>query len=374
MSVPLTRRRALGALSLPLLALTGCATPHPSGAENVASEGDTLPEQIDMVIPYAEGGGTDVWARFIAPHLTGAMDRSCRILPENLPGGESIIGSNRYARDSVNDGSAILVASGTTYFQYLLGRPEVEFDFSRMRPLVVNATGGAIYGSAEGGVHTVEDLFSGSTELRYGGISPTGLDLSALLAFDVLGMDVTAVFGLEGRGPARLALERGELNIDYQTSTAYLTQVEPLIDQGRAAPLMSFGQLDPSGAVVPDPALPDLPTVRDVYEQVHGGEPSGPAWEAYRSFLGAGFSYQKGIWVFEDTPDSVTAPFYDAVRVLEEDEAFLAEGEQVLGGYPIFAGDESEEQIRDALSVKEDVRGYVLDLLADTYGTVIRGA
>ncbi|NYE50233.1 tripartite-type tricarboxylate transporter receptor subunit TctC [Spinactinospora alkalitolerans] len=370
----LTRRRALGALSLPLLTLAGCATPAPHRAAAVATEGDTLPEQVRMVIPYAEGGGTDVWARFLGPNLTGAMDTPCRMLPENLPGGESIIGSNRYAREAANDGSSVLVASGTTYFQYLLGRPEVEFDFSRLRPLVINAGGGVVYGAAHAGIHGIGDLFSEGADLRYGGISPTGLDLSVLLAFDVLGLDVRSVFGLEGRGPARLALERGELNLDYQTTSAYFTQVEPLIADGRATPLMSFGRLAPSGEVVGDPALPDLPSVRDVYEDVHGDAPSGLAWDAYRTFLAAGFSYQKGIWVAEDTPDSVVAPFFNAVRRLENNEEFLSEGDKVLGGYPVFAGDEAEEEIRSALTVSAEVRDYVFDLLATEHGTVVSGA
>lgn len=369
--VGLSRRRALGALSASLLAASGCGTPNPHRAEQTAAEGDPLPEHVRMVIPYAEGGGTDVWARFIAPFLTAEMDRDCQILPENLPGGESIIGSNRYARDAVNDGTSILISSGTTYFQYLLGRSEVEFDFSDMRPLVLNPTGGVIYGAPEQGVNGIDDLFSGGADLQYGGISATGLDLSALLAFNVLGMDVSTVFGLEGRGPARLAVERGELNLDYQTTSAYLGQVRPLVDEGRAVPLMSFGQIDQDGGMGRDPALPDLPSVGEVHREIHGEDPSGVAWDAYLTFLGAGFSYQKGIWVTGSTPDSVTEPFFEAARRLTEDEEFLAEGDQVLGGYPVYSGAESEDEVRAALSITDEVRSYVLDLLEREHDTVV---
>lgn len=367
----LSRRQALGALSASLLATAGCATPNPHRAEQTATEGDLLPENVRMVIPYAEGGGTDVWARFIAPYLTDEMERECQILPENLPGGESIIGSNRYARDGVNDGTSILVSSGTTYFQYLLGRPEVEFDFSQMRPLVLNATGGVIYGAPELGINSIDDLFSGDADLQYGGISATGLDLSAVLAFNVLGLDVATVFGLEGRGPARLAVERGELSLDYQTTSAYIGQVEPMVEEGRAAPLMSFGQVDEDGGMGRDPALPDLPSVGEVYRDVHGQDPSGLAWDSYLTFLGAGFSYQKGIWVTGDTPDSVVEPFFEAARDLSTDEEFLAEGDQVLGGYPIFSGAESEEEVRAVLSITDEVREYVLEMLERDHDTVV---
>ncbi|MEQ3553282.1 hypothetical protein WIS52_22660 [Pseudonocardia nematodicida] len=371
----LSRRSLLGALAVavPSFALSGCATPAPDRAADIGMPGDLLPERVRMVIPYAEGGGTDVWARFLAPRLTDAMEVPCRILPDNLPGGESIIGSNRYARENVSDGSSFLITSGTTHYQYMLGRPEVEFDFAAMRPLLVNAGGGVIYGSAEAGVRGIDDLFSGNTRLRYGGISATGLDLTALLAFDVLKLDVTTVFGLEGRGPARLAVERGELNIDYQTSSAYKTQIVPLAEQGRATPLMSFGQLESDGSVSTDPALSDLPTVREVYRDAYGEDPSGPAWDAYRAFLGAGVTYQKGMWITAETPDSVVQPFFDATRRLQQDEAFQEESAKVLGGYPIYAGDEVDE-VRSVLTLSPEVRAYVLDLLATRHRTVIRGA
>ncbi|WP_030105043.1 Bug family tripartite tricarboxylate transporter substrate binding protein [Actinoalloteichus caeruleus] len=372
----LFRRRGTALAVLTTAALLGaaCATPNPHGTMADAHEGDPLPSRVRVLIPYAEGGGTDVWGRFIGNHLGGHIETGTRFVPENVPGGESIIGSNRYARSAGNDGSEVLVSSGTTYFQYLLGRPEVEFDFGEMRPLVINGSGGVIYGSVEGGVTSVDDLFSPSTPLQYGGISITGLDLSAVLAFEVLGLDVTSTFGFEGRGPARLAIERGELNVDYQTTSGFLTQVQPLIDEGRAVPLMSLGQLDDAGEVIRDPNVPDLPTVPEVYEEHYGEPPSGPGWDAYKTFLAAGFSYQKGLWVREDTPDSVVQPVFDAVRELQRDEAFLEQGREVLGGYPLYAGDEVEESVRAALRLDDSVREYVLDLLAENYGTVIAGS
>ena len=36
-----------------------------------------------------------------------------------------------------------------------------------------------------------------------------------------VGIDVDAIFGFEGRGPVGLALQRGEIDIDYQTTSAY---------------------------------------------------------------------------------------------------------------------------------------------------------
>src|SRR3712207_9279409 len=78
-----------------------------------------------------------------------------------------------------------------------------------------------IYARTAAGVSSVEDLVDRDTPLRFGGISATGLDLTTLVAFDLLGADVESIFGFEGRGPVNLALQRGEVDLDYQTTSAY---------------------------------------------------------------------------------------------------------------------------------------------------------
>ena len=365
------RLRSLTAVGvLGCLLVSACASPESRSGGGQGAEGDKLPSRVTLVIPYGEGGGTDTWARFMAPYLSEAIEGTT-FVPENRPGGESITGSNQFVARGGTDGKEVLVTSGTTYFQFLLGRKEVKFDFTKMRPLLLNGTGGVIYASKASGITSVEDLKNPPKPLKYGGISATGLDLSAILAFELLGVDVQATFGFEGRGPARLAVERGETNIDYQTTSAYKTEGEPMVEKGQAIPLMSFGMLDEQGQVVRDPNLPELPTVVEVYRQLHGSEPTGDAYEAYRTFLAAGFPYQKGIWANEGTPDSIVQQFYEAAEKLRDDPEFNTAGEPVLGGYPIYPGSEVADAIRDAFSISDSARQYVLDLLRTKYGAKI---
>lgn len=308
---------AVAAVSAVVLA--ACGNPQGIGGDE-GGDGE-MPSSIELLIPYDVGGGTDTWARFLAPYLEKHVEGDTTFKPENVPGGESITGSNQFVNESKGDGSTLLVTSGTTYFQALLDRPEVQFDFTKMQPLILNGTGGVIYASADSGIKSPKDLLDPPEPLEYGGISATGLDLSLLQAFDLLGVDVDATFGFEGRGPARLALERGEVNIDYQTTSAYLTEVKPMVEDGDAVPLMSFGVLK-DGKIVRDPNVPDLPTVGEVYEQLNGKKPSGPAYEAYRAFLVPGYVYQKGLWATEDAPDSVVNAIRDAVEPISQDEKF----------------------------------------------------
>ena len=366
-----TLPKAMAALAATGLALTACASPENNASQQQAGEGAKLPSRITLVIPYSEGGGTDTWARFMTKYLTQTVEGNPTFTPENRPGGESITGSNAYAASGGTDGSQLLVTSGTTYFQYLLGRKEVNFDFSKMRPLILNGTGGVIYVSKASGIASVEDLKKPAQPLKYGAISATGLDLSTLLAFDLLDLDVQATFGFEGRGPARLALERGEVNIDYQTTSAYQTEVEPLVEKGSVVPLMSFGQLDESGNVVRDKNLPDLPTVEEVYEKLNGSKPSGPKYDAYKAFLLAGYPYQKGLWINAGAPDSVVTPFWDAADKLKDDQKFNTEGKKVLGGYPLTSGRDAGPALEKAFNISDESRTYVLELLKNKYETTV---
>lgn len=346
---------------------TACGTAGSSGGGE-----DEVPGRVDLIVPFAEGGGTDTWARLVAPYLQQNVKGNPSVQVVNRPGGESITGTNQFVRQGKDDGSELLVSSATVYAQWMLGRPQVAYDFTKLKPLMINGTGGVIYVSKDSGITKVQDLKSPPKPLSYGGITPTGNDLNILLAFDLLKMNVKTTFGFEGRGPAALALQRGETNIDFQTTSAYNTQIQPVVDEGKAIPLMSFGVLNEQGKVVRDPNFKSLPTVPEAYEMLYGSKPSGPGYDAYVAFLGAGFSYSKGLWAKPDTPQSVRQAFIDAVPKMEADKKFESQRTKALGNYPLYQGDKVEKALNDAFTLSGDVKQYVSDLLKNKYDTEIK--
>ena len=165
-------------------------------------------------------------------------------------------------------------------------------------------------------MHGVEDLVDRERPLVFGGIAATGLDLTTLLAFDLLGADVESTFGFEGRGPVNLALQRGEVDIDYQTTSSYGPAVEPLVKDGTAVPLFSLGQVDEDGKIVRDPNFPDIPTVVEAYEELYGEQPDADRLATYRAILALTYTYQKALWVPEETPDEAV----ELLRTTAEDD------------------------------------------------------
>ncbi|MGH3095556.1 MAG: hypothetical protein ACRDMV_06095 [Streptosporangiales bacterium] len=330
-----------------------------------------VPSNVKLIVPFSTGGGTDTLARLLAPFLQKDVEGKPNFQVVNRPAGEGITGTNQFVQQNPDDGSQVLVSSATVTTQWLLGRSQVEYDFTKLKPLMVFGTGGVIYSSKQSGITSIEDLKNPPEKLSYGGISATGNDLNILLAFDMLKLHPKTTFGFEGRGPARLALERGETNIDFQTTAAYQTEVKPLVDEGKAVPLMSFGVLNNKGEVVRDPNFKDLPTVPEVYEKLYGKKPSGEVYKAYVAFLAANFSYQKGLWATPDTPKSVRQAFIDATKPLKKSKAFEKKRENVLGNYPIYAGDEVQKSLSKAYTVPDSTKQYVTELLKNKYDTTI---
>ena len=321
---------------------------------------------IEVIIPFPVAGGTDIWIRTIAPYLEKNMPGGPKFTFRNIGGGRAIPGMMEFAHKAKPDGHMVLVSSATNYFPVLLGDKAAKYDFGQWKPMLVNPVGGVMYASPASGIKRVDDL--GKTKnLIYGGISAIGLDLIPLISFELLDLDARGVLGFKGRGDARIAFERGETNIDYQTTPAYNATVIPLIKEGKAIPLMSFGQLDDKGNIIRDPAVPDLPTVPEVYEKLKGKKPSGKFWDTYKIFMPSAFAVQKILWIKGDAPAAAMQAFYTAADRLEKDKEFYAKTENALGGYPLLRGDRLEKTIKQAFQIDADTQRFVKEWVSKKY-------
>jgi tripartite-type tricarboxylate transporter receptor subunit TctC len=321
---------------------------------------------IEVIIPFPVAGGTDIWIRTIAPYLEKYIPGNPKFTFRNIGGGRGIPGMMEFALKAKPDGHMALVSSATNYFPVLLGDKAAKYDFRQWKPALVNPVGGVMYASPAAGIKRVEDIAK-AKDLVYGGISAIGLDLIPLISFELLETDTKGVLGFKGRGEARIAFERGETNIDYQTTPAYNATVVPLIKEGKAIPLMSFGQLDDKGNIIRDPAVPDLPTVPEVYEKIKGKKPSGRFWDTYKVFMPSAFAVQKILWVRADAPADVAQGYYAAVDRLDKDKEFQTKTEKILGGYPLLRGDRLEKTIQQAFQIDADTQRFVKEWVGKKY-------
>ncbi len=348
------------------LALTSC-----EGAADL--EGRTAEEfydgvRLDVIVPFGPGGGTDTWARLVASFLQQELGPGSSVQIINIAGASSIAGANDFALRRRPDGRTALVSAGTTFFAYLLGEPMVRFDYRNMRAILSSPAGGVVFIRPELGIGSAAALRDLQEQVVYGGISATGNDLLALLAFELLELDFLPVLGYGTKGASRIAFEQGETNIEYQTSPAYRSNVVPLVERGLAVPLFSFGLLNSAGEVVRDPVFPDLPTVFEVYRSLNGQDPSGPAWDAYRAMLAAGIEMQKSLWMHQDAPEASVEALRAAARRVIVNPEFLEQATQRMGDYPFYVGEDVEDLFRLAVEIPPEAMDWLTELLRVRYG------
>jgi tripartite-type tricarboxylate transporter receptor subunit TctC len=333
-------------------------------APGQAAGADFSGQIVEFVIPFKEGGGSDTWGRFNAPFLSRYLPGQPTVVVRNVPGGNSIAGANRYAARARPDGLSILGTSASTQFPFLMDDPRVDYDYQDWRVLMAYGTGGVCFVSSELGIRDVSEIGNVmERELLYGSQGPTSLDLVPVLAFELLGLNVRPIFGMSGRGAGRLAFERRETQIDYQTSTAYLRNVVPLIDEGAAVPLFSWGILDADGRLIRDPTFPDLPHFGEAYELAHGTPPSGIGWESWLAFFTAGFPAQKLLVAPRETPDDIVAAYQDAVVAMKQDPDYNARKLAALGTYEQVTGRAAQTMYELATNVPQEARDWVRDWL-----------
>ena len=323
---------------------------------------------IEVVVPFGEGGATFVSAKFLEPYFEKHLPGNPDIDVVSRPGGGSILGANWFEQNANSDGTTILFTTSSTANPFVLGQEGVEYRLADYRVAYSHPFSAVAYVSPDTGVTSAADIKSASTPLIYGGIAAAASDLPGLLSFEVLDLDVQSVLGFNGRGPVRLAFEQGELNLDYQFTPVYLTQVVPSVEEGRAVPLWTGGAMDGGVLKARDPIAPELPSVYEVYEAMNGEPPSGIEWDAFEGVASVTYAYGLTGYMHPGTPQDVLDAFAEAVAAINADPEFQAESQEVTNGARLNAGPETEAAVKAALSPSDEVKDYLRSLLSEKYG------
>jgi tripartite-type tricarboxylate transporter receptor subunit TctC len=333
-----------------------------------AQDGYFAGKTIEIVVPFGEGGATFVSAKFLEPYFEKHLPGNPELDVVSRPGGGSILGANWFEQNAKSDGTTILFTTSSTANPFVLGQEGVEYRLADYRVAYSHPFSAVAYVSPDTGVTSATDIKNASTQLIYGGIAAAASDLPGLLSFEVLDLDVKSVLGFNGRGPVRLAFEQGELNLDYQFTPVYLTQVVPSVAEGRAVPLWTGGAMEGGVLKARDPIAPELPSVYEVYESMNGEAPSGIEWDAFQGIASVTYAYGLTGYMHPDTPQEVLDIFAETVAAINADPAFQEESQKVTNGARLNAGPDTEAAIKAALSPSAEVKDYLRNLLSEKYG------
>lgn len=289
---------------------------------------------ITCVVPYAPGGGTDAFFRVVVPHLARLIPGQPDIIINNMSGAGGMKANNYASNEMPNDGSEMLCAPWLSIAQ-VTRRDGVRFDYSKMR--VVG--GESSINTAVVNKNIMKDgdrttVGQGSQPLVVAGLSPSStLDLRQRLGYDILGVDYVYIPGYRGSAkqiPAFISGEVSHIGMNYGTYASGMKG--SLVDQGPGMLWVDYPKFDADGNPYGSEQLAALgvPTLHELYEQMHGGQPSGAHWDAYKT-LSSLTAMGLSVWLPEGTPDEA----FDALRAgweaLPNDPEFIAAHEKAFG-------------------------------------------
>ena len=168
---------------------------------------------ITLVVASTTGGGYDLWARLTARHIVKYIPGHPSIVVQNMPGAGNIIGANYVYGVAKPDGLTLGAVNPALYFDQLVGRPEVKFDWTKFNWIGSPEKNDIVhYIRADAPFKTIDDLRNAKEPAKCGstGTGSTGHYIPRLLE-ETLGIKTQIVSGYPGAPDIELAIERNEV-------------------------------------------------------------------------------------------------------------------------------------------------------------------
>jgi hypothetical protein len=290
---------------------------------------------LTVIIGLSPGGTADTFARRFANHLRKHIPGNPTIVIQNMPGGAGVVATNYVFEKAKPDGMTILwnpwdpigqalgdqgLRARYDKFGFIGGTGDIRVNYARTDVVA-------------GGLQKPSDIAK-AKEVLAG--SPGLTDLSGLLAkmsLDVLGIPNRMVLGYRGGNEVFLAVERGEVNFHNTSITTFRTRNAEFIKSGRGMGICYFVPVDDKGEYERSKFVNDMPPFPDLYKEVHGRMPSGPAWDALNWLTN-----QIGEMTFvglapPGTPDEALAALRKGYEAASNDPEFI-EQSTVMNGLP----------------------------------------
>jgi len=185
---------------------------------------------ITIVVGTKAGDVYDLYPRMLAPYLTKYIAGNPNVIIQNVAGAASLIAANQVYSVSKPDGLTLGAIYPALYFEQLVKRPEVKFDWTKFNWIGSTVTSNQLmYMRADTPYKSIEDIHRASTPPKCGatGVTSTGYYLPKLLD-EAIGTKFDIVSGYQAGQDIDLAVERGEIQCRAFTITAYFAR-EPFI-------------------------------------------------------------------------------------------------------------------------------------------------
>src|SRR5215510_4196898 len=218
---------------------------------------------ITMMVGAAPGGINDISARLVAGHLSRFVAGAPSIVVQNNPGGGALVTANRLFVNAEKDGTVLAKLERAVPQLAIQGHPNAQFEPAKFTWLgSLSSYADDAYLMLVNANHRVRTV----AELKIPGMSVTlGADnaassnlIFAVIAKEVLGLNVNIVRGYTGAAPLFLAMQRGELDGQMVGLSSTRTGQRDLWNRRAFRPLVAFGRTTRHSD------FPDMPIAREL--------------------------------------------------------------------------------------------------------------
>jgi tripartite-type tricarboxylate transporter receptor subunit TctC len=322
----------------------------------VAQEPFYAGKTITMIAGTKAGDVYDSYARLFAQHMPKYIPGNPNIIVQNMPGAGSMIAANHLYSVAAPDGLTIGAIFPALYFDQIVGRKEVKYDWAKFvwvgSPVTSNHL---LYMRADTPYKTFDDVVKTSNPPKCGasGTSSTGYYVPKLLD-EVVGSKFDVVLGYQAGQDIDLAVERGELACRAFTVTAFFAR-EPFISWRKN----NFVRVLVQTGHKRDGRLRDTPTIYELMDRFK----TSAAGRNLTTLVLAGGQFGRPYVLPPNTPADRVAIIRQAFEKVLADESVLAEGKKRKLEFDPTSAQELEKLAKEVMSQSPEIVAKMKQLL-----------
>jgi tripartite-type tricarboxylate transporter receptor subunit TctC len=303
---------------------------------------------VRLVIGTSAGGGYDLWARHAARYLGKYIPGNPEIIPQNMPGAGGAVAANFLYGVAKPDGLTIGAFNPALYFDQLVGRPEVKFDWAKFTWIGSPEQNDILhYIRSDAPFKTIDDLRNTKEPPRCGstGTGTTGHYIPRLLE-ETLGIKTIIVGGYQGGSEIDLAVERNEVVCWSPLIATYFGR-EPYKRWHKSG----FTRVVLQTGAKRDARLKDVPTLSELMQQYKTSDSGKRLAKVVltAATLGRPISAPPGV------PADRTKILRDAYAKAMKDPELLAEAEKRGWDVDPLTGEELESLAKEVMAQPPEV-------------------
>jgi tripartite-type tricarboxylate transporter receptor subunit TctC len=303
---------------------------------------------VTIIVGTGAGDLYDLYARAIALYMGKYLPGNPNMIVQNMPGAGHMIAANHVYNIAKPDGLTMGAINAGLYFEQLIGRAEVKFDWTKFN-WIGNATKSpqVLYMRADSPFKTIEDVRSAKEPPKCGttGLSNMGYFVPKLLE-ETVSAKFNVISGYQGGNEIDLGVERGEIQCRSLSTEAYFSR-EPFHTwrkNGFTRELVQGGRM----------RLEKLANVPTIYELMDKYRTPEVGRRLATALLASGEFHRPYMAPPKMRPE-VVKTLRDAFTKTMKDAEFIAEAKRKKLDLDPTTGEEVQGLATDAMAQPKDV-------------------